>query len=172
MSSYEVMGISPQVSDLARKCEKELIDIFQKIDEFSELNSAKVLKAFQDNEVTEVCFNGTSGYGYNDVGRDTIERIFAHIFKAEDALVRNQLVSGSHALSTTLFALLRPGDTLLSISGLPYDTLHEVIGIKDNASSLKSFGVNYEQIDLVNDDFAYDQIEAFLKNHEVQLERV
>ncbi len=169
MSSYEVMGISPQVSDLARKCEKELIDIFQKIDEFSELNSAKVLKAFQDNEVTEVCFNGTSGYGYNDVGRDTIERIFAHIFKAEDALVRNQLVSGSHALSTTLFALLRPGDTLLSISGLPYDTLHEVIGIKDNASSLKSFGVNYEQIDLVNDDFAYDQIEAFLKNHEVKV---
>ncbi len=169
MSSYEVMGISPQVSDLARKCEKELTDIFQKIDELSELNSAKVLKAFQDNEVTEVCFNGTSGYGYNDVGRDTIERIFAHIFKAEDALVRNQLVSGSHALSTTLFALLRPGDTLLSISGLPYDTLHEVIGIKDNASSLKSFGVTYEQIDLVNDDFAYDQIEAFLKNHEVKV---
>ncbi|MDE5630992.1 MAG: methionine gamma-lyase family protein, partial [Bacilli bacterium] len=107
--------------------------------------------------------------GYNDLGRDIIEKIYAEIFGSEDAIVRNQFVSGSHALSVTLFALLRPDDLLLSISGLPYDTLHEVIGIKDNASSLKSYGVKYDQIDLKDDDFDYETIEKYLKENKVKV---
>jgi len=169
MNKYELLGIGPKISELAEVCEEELKDIYKKIEEVCEYNSMKVLCAFQEQGVNESYFNSTSGYGYNDVGREGIEKVFASIFKAEDALVRSQMVSGSHALSTTLFALLRPGDTLLSISGLPYDTLHEVIGIKENASSLKSFGVSYAQIDLVNNDFDYDGIEKYLKNHKVKV---
>lgn len=169
MNKYEILGISPKISELATICEEELKSIYKKIEETCEYNSMKVLHAFQMHEVNESHFNSTSGYGYNDIGRDTIEKIFASIFKTEDALVRSQMVSGSHALSTTLFALLRPKDILLSISGLPYDTLHEVIGIKENASSLKSFGISYEQIDLVEDDFDYKAIEEYLKNHKVKV---
>lgn len=169
MNRYEMLGISPKISELANICESELVNIYKKIEEVCEYNSMKVLHAFQNEEVNESHFNSTSGYGYNDIGRDAIEKIFAHIFKTEDALVRSQMVSGSHALSTTLFALLRPGDTLLSVSGLPYDTLHEVIGIKENASSLASFGVSYAQIDLVNDDFDYVGIEEYLKNNKVKV---
>lgn len=169
MNKYEIFGISDQVCELANTCEDELTDIYKKVDEVSEYNSMKVLSAFQKNGVSENHFNFTSGYGYNDVGRDTIEKIFASIFKAEDALVRTQMVSGSHALSTTFFALLRPNDLLLSISGLPYDTLHEVIGIKENASSLASFGVRYDQIDLVEDDFDYKKIEDYLKFNKVKV---
>ena len=132
-------------------------------------NSEKVLNAFRENRISEIHFNSTTGYGYNDIGRDAIEKVFADIFKAEDAIVRNQFVSGSHALSVTLFALLRPKDTLLSISGLPYDTLHEVIGIKENNSSLKSFKINYEQIDLINDDFDYKKIEETLKTKKIKV---
>ena len=169
MNEYELLGISLKISDLACSVEKELIPIFNNIQEICKFNSLKVLAAFQKHELSENHFNSTSGYGYNDIGRDTIEKIFASIFKAEDALVRNQMISGSHALSTVFFALLRPNDLLLSISGLPYDTLHEVIGIKKNASSLKSFGVRYEQIDLVNDDFDYDAIKTYLNSHKVKV---
>ncbi len=169
MNSYELMGISKKISSLASQCEEELKEIYEDLDKLGELNSAKVLKAFQDNEVVESTFNGTSGYGYNDVGRDKLEAIFANIFHTEAALVRNQFVSGSHALAKTLFALLRPNDLLLSISGLPYDTLHEVIGIKDNPSSLKSFGINYDQIDLVDNDFNYPKIKEYLKNNKVKV---
>lgn len=154
---------------LIKEAEQNLQKQFTDIDELNYFYSKKVLDAFHEHHVSEACFAETTGYGYNDIGRETIEKIFASIFNAEDAIVRNQFVSGSHALSTTLFALLRPGDTLLSISGLPYDTLHEVIGIKDNPSSLKAFGINYDQIDLVNDDFAYDEIRDFLQKQHVKV---
>ena len=149
--------------------EKEIKDELNKIDEVALINSEKVLNAFQEECVMESDFNETTGYGYNDQGRDKIERIFAKIFKAEKAVVRGQFISGSHALNVTFFALLRPNDLLLSITGKPYDTLDEVIGIKDNNSSLKSFGVKYDQIDLVNDDFDYDKITSYLKEHKVKV---
>lgn len=149
--------------------EYALRDIYSNIDEICFYNSNKVLNAFKNNKVSETDFNTSTGYGYNDKGRSTIESVFKDIFKAESALVRNQFISGSHALTVALFALLRPNDLLLSISGLPYDTLHEVIGIKDNNSSLKSYGVRYDQIDLVNDDFDYEKIEEYLKNNKVKV---
>ena len=140
---------------------------FDKVDALTLYNSKKVLDAFHKNNVSEIHFNSTSGYGYNDLGRDTIEKVYSDIFKCEDALVRNQFISGSHALTVAFFALLRPNDILLSISGTPYDTLHEVIGIKDNPSSLKSYGVIYKQIDLVDDNFDYDKIKTSLDNVKV-----
>lgn len=144
--------------------EKDIKEYLDKVDDTTYFNSQKVLNAFIKEEVSENDFNITTGYGYADSGRDKIERIYADIFKCEDALVRNQFISGSHALTVCLFALLRPNDTLLSISGKPYDTLDEVIGIKENQSSLKSFNINYEQIDLINDDFDYETINSKLKN--------
>lgn len=149
--------------------EKEIKSIFEKIEEMELQNTRKVLEAFQENQLSEMHFSSTTGYGYNDIGRDTIEKIYARVFKCEDALVRSQFISGTHALTVTLFALLRPGDTLLSISGTPYDTLHEVIGIKENKSSLKSFGVHYEEIDLKKNDFDYDQIAETLKNKKIKV---
>ncbi len=169
MKKYEFLNLDENLVELEKICEEELIDIYKKIDDICLYNSMKVLNAFWENNLSENSFNSTSGYGYNDIGRETIENIFATIFKAEDALVRSQMVSGSHALSTTLFALLRPGDKLLSITGLPYDTLHEVIGIKENNSSLKSFGVTYNQIDLIDNDFDYESIKSFLKNNKVKV---
>ena len=155
--------------ELVNKCETSLKDIFNEIEKLESINSKKVLDAFKNNQISETHFNSTTGYGYNDLGRDAIEKVFSEVLKGEDALVRNQLISGSHALNVTLFALLRPNDLLLSISGLPYDTLHEVIGIKENPSSLKSFGVKYDQIDLVNDDFDYEGIVNYLKNNKVKV---
>ena len=149
--------------------EKDCLEQFKLVDDICFYNSEKVLKAFQENSVSETHFNSTTGYGYNDIGRDVIEKIYANIFKAEDAIVRNQFISGSHALTVTLFALLRPNDTLLSITGKPYDTLDEVIGIVDNPSSLKSFNINYEQIDLIDNDFDYKKIEDVLKNKKIKV---
>ena len=157
-----------KIIKLVNDSEKELDKEFKKIDEICEYNSLKVLNAFWNNKLSESHFSQTTGYGYDDIGRDVIEKIYAEIFGAEDALVRSQFISGSHALTVALFAYLRPGDTMLSISGLPYDTLHEVIGIVPNDSSLKSFGVNYEQIDLVNDDFDYEKIEERLKKSKIK----
>ncbi len=154
---------------LVDSCEDKCLDEFKKIDKICEYNSYKVLDSFHKNNVVESHFNSTTGYGYNDIGRDIIEDIFKDIFKSEDALVRSQFISGSHALTVCLFGLLRPNDILLSITGKPYDTLDEVIGIVDNDSSLKSFGVKYEEIDLVNDDFDYDKIEEYLKNNKVKV---
>lgn len=144
--------------------EKNIKKYLDKVDDTTYFNSQKVLNAFIKEEVSENDFNITTGYGYADSGRDKIERIYADIFKCEDALVRNQFISGSHALTVCLFALLRPNDTLLSITGKPYDTLDEVIGIKENPSSLKSFNINYEQVDLINDDFDYETIKSILSN--------
>ena len=157
------------IDELVKKAEIECSDIFKKIDENELFFSNLVLNAFREENVSENCFNMTTGYGYNDLGRDTIERVFARVLKGEASLVRNQFISGSHALSTTLFALLRPGDTMLSITGLPYDTMHEVIGIKENPSSLKSFGIHYEQIDLINDKFDIPSIIKKLKEKKIKL---
>ena len=149
------------------ECENELKDSFKEIDKLAYLNSKKVMDAFHKNRISESDLNGTTGYGYNDSGRDKIDQIFADIFGAEKGLVRNQFISGSHAINICLFALLRPNDTLLTISGTPYDTLHEVIGIKSNDSSLMSFGIKYKEIDLINNDFDYKKIEKNLKDVKV-----
>ena len=161
--------IREDVYNIVLEEEKNLLDIYKQIDDNTFLNSSKVLSAFKEERVTEGDFFSTTGYGYNDTGRDKIERIFARVLGGEDALVRNQFISGSHALTVTLFAMLRPNDTMLSISGLPYDTLHEIIGIRDNPSSLKSYGINYEQIDLKDNDFDYDKIEDTIKNKKYKL---
>ena len=157
------------IEKLIKEAETHLKDIYQKYDEIEYINSKKVLDAFKDNNVTEDCFNMTTGYGYNDLGRDTIEKVYTTIFKSEDSLVRSQIISGTHALSTALFAILRPGDTLLSITGKPYDTLDEIIGIKDNPSSLKSFQVNYMEIDLIDNDFDYNKIKEVISNNKIKL---
>lgn len=166
---YNQLGISTEVVNLVNSCEKECLSEFLKIDEICTYNSLKVLTSFHKNEITESCFNSTTGYGYNDLGREKIEAIFKDVLGAEDALVRSQFISGSHALNVCFFALLRPGDLLLSVSGKPYDTLDEVIGIKENASSLKSFGIKYEQIELVDDDFDYEKIADFLRKNKVKV---
>lgn len=157
------------IIDLVQKFENENTELFQKLDEISFINSKKVLKAFKENNVNASDFAGTNGYGYDDTGRDKIERVFADVLGGEDALVRPQLISGTHALTVCFFGLLRPGDTLLSINGKPYDTLDEVIGIKENPSSLKAFKVNYDQIDLVNNDFDYDKIKDYLSVNNVKV---
>ena len=151
------------INKLINEAEENVKEQFKLVDEICFYNSNKVLEAFQKNNVSETHFNSTTGYGYDDIGRDTLEKVYADIFKSEDALVRNQFISGSHALTVGLFALLRPNDTMLCITGTPYDTLHEVIGLKENSSSLKSYGVNYKQVDLVENDFDYEKIEEELK---------
>lgn len=158
-----------EIKKIVVECENELTDEFKKIDDNKFFFSEQVLNSFKKNNLSENAFNSTTGYGYNDLGREIIEKVYADIFKSESAVVRSQFISGSHALNVTFFALLRPGDLLLSISGCPYDTLHEVIGIKENPSSLASFNINYHEIDLVNDDFDYEAIESYLKNTKVKV---
>ena len=150
---------------------KKIEDELKEIDKIVYSNSKKVLDAFHKEKVLTTDFNSSTGYGYNDIGRDKVEKVFADYFGCESALVRCQFVSGTHALSTAFFGILRPGDTLLSISGLPYDTLHEVIGIKDNPSSLKVFGINFKYIDLINNDFDYDKIRDSLNVKMVHIQR-
>lgn len=150
---YENLGISKEIEQLINNVEQEIKPILEKIDKDTEYNSMKVLEAFQKNRVSDVHFTSTTGYGYDDIGRECVEKVFADILGAEDALVRTQIISGTHALTVALFAFLRPNDTMLSIAGKPYDTLDPVIGIEENNSSLKSFGVKYEQIDLIGNEF-------------------
>lgn len=157
------------IDQLVLEAEEKLKDIFAKIDANEYYFSNLVMSAFHSENINESHFNMTTGYGYNDIGRDAIERVFASVLKGESALVRNQFISGSHALTIALFALLRPNDTMLSITGTPYDTLHEVIGIKENPSSLKSFNINYEQIDLVNNEFDIPSIIQKLQDHKIKL---
>ena len=152
-----------------KKVDEKIKIQLEQLDNLERYNSQKVLEAFVAEEVSETDFASTTGYGYNDIGRDKIERIYARIFESEDALVRSQFISGSHALTVTLFALLRPGDTLLSITGKPYDTLDEVIGIVDNPYSLKSFCISYEQIDLQDDDFDIPAIIATLQSKKIKV---
>ena len=155
--------------NIFEQAEKDIKPYIESINDMCYKNSLKVLNAFIENGVSTYHFNSTDGYGYNDDGRDVIERVYASVFKAEDALVRTQIISGTHALTVTLFGLLRPNDILLSITGTPYDTLHEVIGIKGNNSSLKAFGVKYDEIDLVDNEFDYGKIENYLKNNKVKV---
>lgn len=155
--------------ELVKNCEKICRDEFEKIDDICFYNTTKVLDAFHEEEINENDFNTTTGYGYDDIGREKIEKVFAKVLGSEDAIVRNQFVSASHALNVVFFALLRPGDLLLSISGTPYDTLHEVIGIKENPSSLKSFGILYDEIDLIEDDFDYNKIKEYILNKKVKV---
>ena len=150
---------------------KNIEEELKEIDKIVYNNSKKVLDAFHKEKVLTTDFNSSTGYGYNDIGRDKVEKVFADYFGCESALVRCQFVSGTHALSTAFFGILRPGDTLLSISGLPYDTLHEVIGIKDNPSSLKAFGINFKYIDLIDNDFDYDKIKDSLNVKMVHIQR-
>ena len=154
---------------LIKEVEVEISQQVKEIDERCMRNSIRVLDAFQKNRIADVHFNSTSGYGYDDIGRDAIERVFADVFHTEDALVRNQFISGTHAITVALFANLRPGDTLLSISGKPYDTLDSIIGFNDNPSSLKSYNINYEQIDLVDNEFDIAKIKERLARNDVKM---
>lgn len=168
-----MINIDEILLEISKKCEEKIKTELKKIDDICMFNSMKVLNAFHEENISEIHFNTSTGYGYNDIGRDKIEDVYKRIFKCEDALVRTQFISGSHALTVCLFGLLRPNDTLLSITGKPYDTLDEVIGITPNDSSLKSFGVNYEQIDLVDNNFDFKKIEErldkdFVKVIEIQ----
>lgn len=166
---YEEFGIDKDIIELSEKMEKELKEEFEIVEKIKEINSLKVIKAFQNNKLSEMHFCSTTGYGYGDIGRDTIESIFAEVLGAEDALVRSQFISGTHALTVALFSMLRPGDTMLSINGKPYDTLDEVIGISENNSSLKSYGINYEQIDLINGEFNTERIIERVKKSKIKL---
>ena len=163
------LNIDKDIFKLVEECEEELLEEFRKYDKLCFENSMKVLKAFMDNRISTMDFNGTNGYGYDDLGREKIERVFSSVLGAEDSLVRSQLVSGTHAISTALFACLRPNDLMVTITGTPYDTLHEVIGIRKNSSSLIEHGIKYEQIDLKDDDFDYESIEKVLKENDVKL---
>lgn len=157
--------MNSKLLDLIERSKDDLKEEFSKIDDLCFQNSKNVLNAFTINNVSETDFNSTTGYGYNDLGRDKVEKVFASVLKCEDALVRNQFISGTHALTVSLFGILRPNDIMLSITGKPYDTLDEVIGIRENKSSLKSFGIKYEQIDLLNDDFDYKKIQQYLNKN-------
>ena len=148
---YEQLGISKAVLDFGRNIEDDLKERFEAIDETAEYNQLKVLKSMQDNRVSDIHFAATTGYGYNDLGRDTLESVYASAFHGESALVRPQLISGTHALHIALSGNLRPGDELLSPVGKPYDTLEEVIGIRESVGSLKEYGVVYRQVDLWED---------------------
>lgn len=150
---YEKFGISNKIECLANETEQEIKPYLEEMDKIKEINSLKVLMALQKYNLSDIHLGQTTGYGYGDIGRDLIEKVFAEVLGAEDALVRNQFISGTHALTVALFSMLRPGDTILSINGKPYDTLDEVIGLVENKSSLKSYGVKYEQIDLIGNKF-------------------
>ncbi len=145
---YLKMGISPEVYEYSRRVLKSLEERFEAIDRMAEFNQLKVLDAMRRERVSESCLYGTTGYGYNDLGRDTLERVYARLFHGEDALVRPQITCGTHALCVALFSLLRPGDELLSAAGKPYDTLEEVIGIRPSEGSLSEYGVTYSQAEL------------------------
>lgn len=164
-----MINIDENLLEISKKCEEEIKTELKKIDDICMFNSMKVLNAFHEENISEIHFNTSTGYGYNDIGRDKIEDVYKRIFKCEDALIRTQFISGSHALTVCLFGLLRPNDTLLSITGKPYDTLDEVIGITPNDSSLKSFGVKYEQIDLVDNNFDFKKIEERLNKDFVKV---
>lgn len=156
---YKNMGICDEVYDYCDNIIKSLHDRFEEIDKNAEYNQMKVIKAMQDNKVAEMHLSGTTGYGYNDDGRDTLEKIYSDIFKTEDALVRPQIICGTHALNVALSSNLRPGDELLSPVGKPYDTMDEIIGIRPSKGSLAEYGITYAQVDLLPDGgFDYEGI--------------
>ena len=150
-TSYENLGISKEVFDFSNAILKNLEDRFREIDETAEFNQLKVIQAMQKNQVSEMHFEGSTGYGYTDPGRDTLEAVFSDVFHTEDALVRAQIACGTHALTIALFGNLRPGDEMISVSGKPYDTLEGVIGIRETKGSLAEYGVTYKQVELLPD---------------------
>lgn len=161
---YQRCGISREVYEYGERILEGLYDRFREYDETAEYNQLKVLSAMQKCRVSESCFMPSCGYGYNDLGRDTLEKVYAKVFGTEDALVRPQITCGTHALATALSSQLRPGDEMLSISGKPYDTLEEVIGIRDSIGSLKEYGISYSQVDLLDDGtFDYEKIKESIK---------
>ncbi len=161
---YQELGVDPKVLDFCTKIEDKLSGRFQEIDQIAEFNQLKVLKAMQKNRLSDIHFAATTGYGYNDIGRDTLESVYADVFEAEDALVRPQLISGTHALTVALSGNLRPGDEILSPVGKPYDTLEGVIGITPTKGSLAEFGITYSQVDLLPDGgFDWEGIRAAIK---------
>lgn len=158
---YQKLHISKEVLDFARDVECSLKTRFEEIDKIAEYNQLKVLDAMQEHRVSDIHFSGTNGYGYNDLGRETLEKVYASVFHTEDALVRPQIVCGTHALYTALAGNLRPGDELLSPVGKPYDTLEEVIGIRESNGSLMEYGITYRQVDLLSDgSFDFEGIKA------------
>ena len=169
-SAYRLFNISPKLEEISRKSEEEVKDIFKQIEETALYNQARVLKAFQNVPIGQVHFSKTTGYGHGDVGREAIEKVYAEVFGAQDALVRVQFVSGTHTIATALKGILRYGDEMLAISGMPYDTLCTVIGLEENKNSLINQGIKYSQIDLdENDNFKIEEIKEYLKNHKVKL---
>lgn len=163
-----VNDIKPEVYELARQAEEEIRPQFERIDRIAMLNTRKVMTAFQDSKVSDSCFAGTTGYGYDDLGREVLDKVYAQVFRTEAALVRIGFVNGTHALSAALFAILKPGDTLLSVTGLPYDTLRNAIGIEgDCHGSLKFYGINYKQVDLKNGEADLDAIIAALADRSI-----
>lgn len=165
-----VFNIDEKILNHAKQAEAECKEMFEKIDEVAEFNGQKVLKAFIDNRVSDSCLKGTTGYGYDDLGRDTLDKVYAQAFGGQDAIVRHNFVNGTHALSTALFGVLRTGDTMLAMTGKPYDTLEGVIGIRGEKGkgSLKDFGINYVQADLIDDKYPnYKKIEELSKNVKV-----
>ena len=168
---YEEFGIKKEILELSKEVEKEIETQFETVEKIKEINSLKVLNAFQKCGLSEMHLHSSTGYGIDEVGRNKIEEIYAKIFNTEDALVRSQLISGTHALAVTLFGLLRPGDIMLSISGAPYDTLQTIIGIskEQSRSSLKEFGVKYEQIELLSDDFDIEKIKERVSKNDIKL---
>ena len=162
---YKELGIDDTVYSYGEKMLETLAPRFLQIDKVAEFNQLKVIKAMQDNKVSEACLTGTTGYGYNDLGRDTLEKVYASLFQTEDALVRPQITCGTHALALALMSNLRPGDELLSPVGKPYDTLEEVIGIRESIGSLKEYGIIYRQVDLLPDSsFDYENIKKNINN--------
>ena len=168
---YTEFGIKNEILELSKEVEREIQPQFEKIEEIKELNSLKVLSAFQKCGLAEMHLHSSTGYGIDESGRNKIEEIYAEVFKTEDALVRAQLISGTHALAVALFGMLRPGDIMLSITGAPYDTLQTAIGIskEQSKSSLKEFGVKYEQIDLINNDFDIEKIKERVSKQDIKL---
>ena len=156
---YEQLGISSKVYEFGREIEESLKERFEEFDRVAEYNQMKVLLAMQKNRVSEECFGASSGYGYNDFGRDTLEKVYADTFHTEACLVRPQIACGTHALAIALFGNLRPGDEMLAPAGKPYDTLEEVIGIRPSKGSLAEYGISYRQVDLLSDGtFDYENI--------------
>lgn len=163
-----VNDIKPEVYELARQAEEEIRPQFERIDRIAMLNTRKVMTAFQDNKVSDSCFAGTTGYGYDDLGREVLDKVYAQVFCTEAALVRIGFVNGTHALSAALFGILKPGDTLLSVTGLPYDTLRNAIGIEgDCHGSLKFYGINYKQVDLKYGEADLEAIKAALADRSI-----
>lgn len=163
-----VNDIKPEVYELARQAEEEIRPQSERIDRIAMLNTRKVMTAFQDNKVSDSCFAGTTGYGYDDLGREVLDKVYAQVFCTEAALVRIGFVNGTHALSAALFGILKPGDTLLSVTGLPYDTLRNAIGIEGGChGSLKFYGINYKQVDLKDGEADLEAIKAALADRSI-----